>query len=332
MTNFNICGIGTYIPEYVLTNEELSGMVDTNDEWITKRVGIKERHISQGETVWQMGKCAALQALKDANRNPEDIDMIIATTATPDFFYPSLSCLIQKEIKAVNAFCFDLTAGCSGFIYAADVAEKYLRTGEYSNILIVCSECLSAVTDYTDRSTCVLFGDGAGACIVTAQGEGKMLASYLASEGEGGFSLYAKAITNHSPFVKPEIAEQYDAFPECRDHFLKMDGAEVYKFATRAMVHACQKVCEKAGITIDEVDYIIPHQANERIIDFAVKRLKVNPEKAIKTIQQYGNTSSASNLLCFESLIKQGKPQKGDKVIFTAFGAGLTYGAFLLEW
>lgn len=332
MSNFNICGVGTYIPEYILTNEELSTMVETNDEWITKRVGIKERHISQGEPTWYMGKNAALMAMKHAKINAEDIDMIIATTATPDFFYPSLSCLVQKEIKAVNAFCFDLTAGCSGFIYAADVAEKYLRTGEYENILIVSSECLSAVTDYSDRSTCVLFGDGAGACIVSSKGEGKMLASYLASEGEGGFSLYSKAIVNHSPFAKPEIAEKYDAFPNCNDSFLKMDGAEVYKFATRAMVYACQKVCDKAGISIDDVDYVIPHQANERIIDFAVKRLKLTPEKAVKTIQQYGNTSSASNLLCFDHLMKQGKPQKGDKVIFTAFGAGLTYGAFLLEW
>ncbi len=332
MPNFNICGVGTYIPDYVLTNEELSSMVDTNDEWITKRVGIKERHVSQGETTCYMGTCAAMQALENAGMLPEDIEMIIATTATPDFFYPSLSCLIQREIKADNAFCFDLTAGCSGFIYAADVAEKYLRTGEYKNILIVNSECLSAVTDYTDRSTCVLFGDGAGACVVSSEGNGKMLSSYLASEGDDNLALYAKAVTNHSPFVRPEEAVKYRMNLQDENYFLHMDGAEVYKFATRAMVESCRQVCEKAGLTIDEVDYVIAHQANERIIDFAVKKLKIDPQKAVKTIQYYGNTSSSSNLLCFDSLLKQNKLKKGDKIIFTAFGAGLTYGAFLLEW
>ncbi len=332
MTNFNILGVGTYIPDYVLTNDELSSMVDTNDEWITKRVGIKERRVSQGETTCHMGTCAALKALEHAGVKPEEIDVIIATTATPDFFYPSLSCLIQQNIKADNAFCFDLTAGCSGFIYAADVAEKYLRTGEYQKILIVNSECLSAVTDYTDRSTCVLFGDGAGACVVSTHGNGKMLASYLASEGDGNLTLYAKAVTNHSPFVKPEIAEKYANASQEENQFLHMDGAEVYKFATRAMTEACCRVCEKAGITIEDVDYVIAHQANERIIDFAVKKLKMDPEKAIKTIQYYGNTSSSSNLLCFDTLLKQNKVKKGDKIIFTAFGAGLTYGAFLLEW
>ncbi len=332
MSNFSIKGIGTYLPEYVLTNEELSGMVDTNDEWITKRVGIKERRISQGETAWYMGKCAAEQALKDAKMSADKIDLILATTATPDFFYPSLSCLIQKEIKAEHAVCFDLVAGCSGFVFAADVAEKYLRTDVYQNILIVNSERLSAVTDYADRSTCVLFGDGAGACVVSSEGDGKMLSSYLASEGEGGFTLFAKAVENHSPFVKPEIAEKYDDAPQCHDIFLRMDGPEVYKFATRAMTEACLKVCEKAGINIADVDYIIPHQANERIIDYAIKRLKISPEKVIKTIQKYGNTSSSSNLLCFDTLYGNNKLNRGDKVIFTAFGAGLTYGAFLLEW
>ncbi len=332
MPNFNICGVGTYIPEYVLSNEKLSSMVDTNDEWITKRVGNKERRVSQGETTSDMGTRAALQALENANVLPEDIQMIIATTATPDFFYPSLSCLIQKEIGAANAFCFDLTAGCSGFVYAADVAEKYLRTGEYQNILIVSSECLSAVTDYTDRSTCVLFGDGAGACVVSSKGEGEMLSSYLASEGDRNMTLYAKAVTNHSPFVDSQVMKQHAAYAFDENSFLHMDGAEVYKFATRAMVEACQQVCEKADITMDQVDYVIAHQANERIIDYAVKKLNIDPKKAIKTIQHYGNTSSSSNLICFDSLLKQNVLKKGDKILFTAFGAGLTYGAFLLKW
>lgn len=332
MTNFTIKGIGSYIPDFVLDNSMLEKMVDTSDEWITKRVGVKERRISQGETTWYMAKAAAERAIENAKISKDDIDMIIVSTATPDYYFPSTAAIVQGELGMKNVPCFDISAACTGFIYCLDIAEKYLMAGVYKNILIISSEILSKVVDYTDRSSCVLFGDAAGACVVSSEGDGKMLAAYINADGSGSGRITSKALAPSSPFVKEELVSKYDIFPETTDNRFRQDGQEVFKFAVNAMCSSCETVIEKAGLTIEDVDFIIPHQANIRIIDFAVKKLKIDKEKIATTIINYGNTSSASIPVALDLMVKERKIKRGDKVVFSGFGSGLTFGAALIEF
>lgn len=332
MTNFTIKGTGSYIPEFVLDNEILEKMVDTSDEWITKRVGVKERRISQGESTWYMGKIAAERAIEDANISKDDIGLIMVSTVTPDYYFPSAAAIIQGELGIKNAACFDVSAACTGFIYCLDIAEKYIKTGVYKNILIISSEILSKVVDYSDRSTCVLFGDAAGACVVSAEGEGKMLSSYIAADGTGAGRITSKALAVNSPFVNEEYVARFDIFPETTDNRFRQDGQEVFKFAVNAMCTSCEEVMKRAGLTVDEIDFLIPHQANVRIIDFATKKLKLDSKKVAKTIKNYGNTSSASIPVALDLLKKEGKIKRGDKIIFSGFGSGLTYGATLIKF
>ena len=330
MSGIFIAGTGMYVPPKVVTNNDMSQIVETSDEWIYGRTGIKERHFSQGETTFYMGSEAAKEAVKKAEINVEDIDLIIGCTFTSDYLFPSFSCQLQDELGAENAFCWDLNAACSGFIYALDIAQTYLASGKLKNILIVCSETLSKVVDFTDRSTCVLFGDAAAAVVV--QASDGLYHSYLRSEGKGGVSLVAGGIKNHSPFTTDESNEEYAKFKNINDQYLRMDGREVYRFATRAMTEAVEIACEKAGVNVRELDLVIPHQANIRIIKTAADRLGIDMDKMYVNVDKYGNTSCVSIPICLEELNAAGRLHKGDKIALAGFGAGLTYGAIVMEW
>lgn len=303
-------------------------MVDTSDEWIKTRTGMNERRVSSGEYTWEMGTEAAKRALKDANCDAEEIDMIVVSTITPDYFFPSCSCIIQGQIGADHAFCFDISAACSGFVYAVNIVKQYINNNSIKKALIVCSETISRLIDYTDRSTSVLFGDAASAAVVEASEEQGILAVYAASEGKGGGCLAARALENKTPFT----LNTNDLIPGINQHFLHMDGKEVYKFAIRAMHTAIEEVLKKSGVDSSEIKYFIPHQANKRIIDSVASKYKMDSEKVYINLDKYGNTSSVTIPLCIDELAKAGKLSKGDKLLLAGFGAGLTYGAVLLEW
>ncbi len=326
----SIIGTGMYVPENVVTNEDMSKIVDTNDEWITSRTGIKTRHFADNITTYKMGANAAVEAIKNANLSVEDIDMIILSTATPDYVTPSTACFVANEIGAFNAVCFDISCACSGFVYALDMANRYLLDEEYNNILIVSSEMLSKITDFTDRSTCVLFGDGAAACVV--QKGDKQFACKLGADVSGVSKLFGRGIPPSNPFMETPFDPLSDGFAETSGHNLYMDGREVYKFATRIMPKAVELACEKAGITPSDLALIVPHQANIRIVETAAKNLKLPIDKFYVNVHQYGNTSSASIPICLNEASKNGRIKPGDKICVVGFGAGLTYAAAVLEW
>lgn len=328
-----IISTGSYVPDFVLTNDALSRMVDTSDEWIRERTGIGERRINTVTSNREMAKIAAQRALEASGLSALDIDLIIASTVSNDNFTPSLACCVQSDIGAENAFAFDLNAGCSGFVYALDAASVYIcaeRPGAkpINNVLIVCSEVLSRITDYTDRSSCVLFGDGAGAAVVCADTEHGLLSSYLRSDGTGAESIVANAlipvtdngdgtVSNPTESVKPG---------------LRMNGRKVFTFAVRAIPEALKTALEAAGVEASELKYVVMHQANIRIIESAVERLGLAPEKAPVNIERYGNTSSASVPILLDELNRAGKLERGDKLAIEGFGSGLTYGAAIIEW
>lgn len=332
----HILGTGSYTPPCTLTNADLSEMVETNDEWIRTRTGISVRHVSDGEPTWYMGVQAAQQAIATAGINPADIGLIIDTTITGEFCTPSMSCIIQRETKAVNAACFDLNAACSGFVYAMDTAHRFLMTDPHMKYaLVVANESLSKITNYSDRSSCILFGDGAAAAVIEYK-EDALYTSHLGADGTGAKFLYAHSALPQSPFVKPERQAEYDdgigAGPEGWEHTMLQDGREVYKFATHALAKAATMAAEKIGFDLNELDKIVPHQANIRIIETAMKFLKQPMEKVITNIEYHGNTSSASIPIAFDEAIRAGKIQRGDKVCLVGFGAGLTYAALIMEY
>ena len=307
--NAHIAGTGHFLPPDRLTNDDLSRMVDTSDEWIVSHTGIRVRHIARDLSAVDMGEKAAQAALENAGLSPDDIDMVVVSTVTPDRRFPSVSCDLQQRMGMSQALCFDINVSCTGFVYAIDIASRYLMTGGAKNALIVSVEKLSAITDYTDRKTCILFGDGAGAVVLTAaETPGGLLASYMASRGDGGAALRG-----------------------CWDGYLEMDGPEVFKFAVRAVPDAIEKVLAQAGRDVSELSFIIPHQANMRIIDSVVRRYNLPPEKVIVTVDRHGNTSSASIPLALDELNRAGRIKSGDLLLMVGFGGGLTYGATLFE-
>jgi 3-oxoacyl-[acyl-carrier-protein] synthase-3 len=303
-----VLNTGVYLPEKVYDNEYFSSIVDTSDEWISTRTGIKTRHIAE-EQNYEMATKAAKNALGDVN--PLDIDLIMVSTVTADFWFPSTACLVQREIGAKNAVCFDVSAACAGFNHIFEIASNY----NFKYALIIGSERLSKVVDYTDRANCILFGDGAGAFLL-GQGDG-VQASYLGSEGDSAATIFAR----HR--IDEKVYNQMFA----DNNFLHQDGKEVYKFATKILPLCCQKVCEKIGWGIDEIDWFIPHQANIRIIETGAKNLGVSMDKFIVTIDKYGNTSSSSEPLAFHDGVTSGKIKRGDKICLVGFGSGLVYGA-----
>ncbi len=331
MSGLQFLGTGSYVPEFVADNDKFSEILDTSDEWIYPRTGIKQRQIAVDKPNYFMGTEAAKRALESANFKAEDVDLIIVSTCTPDFFYPAMSCLIQKRIGAKNAACFDVNSACTGFISSLDIAHKYLSTGKYSNVLIVSSEKLSSQTDYTDRASCILFGDAAGAVLLRKSD--KQFYSFLGAEGDEFEALYCKVhYESNCPWFKDMdefYGGRFDTFG--KNNFLVQDGKAVYKFAVNAMADAVKNVVAQSGYGIDELDVVIPHQANLRIIEKATELLGIPSEKVFTNIRHMGNVSSACIPVGLDEMFKEGSIKPGMKLCFVGFGAGLTYGAAIIE-
>jgi 3-oxoacyl-[acyl-carrier-protein] synthase-3 len=326
MPNAHITGWGMAVPEKVLTNDDLSKMVETNDEWIRSRTGIAERHIAaENESSSSLGVKAALKALTVANLKPTDLDLIICSTSSPEHIFPATACLIQDQIGASQAGAFDLLAACSGFIYALNMAAQSIRSGSIKNALVLGAETLSRFTNYKDRNTCILFGDGAGAFVLQASDQpGGVLSAVMRSDGSGGDLLAIPAGGSKQPATPESV--------QAGDHFIHMDGKEVFRFATRVMAQSTRESLELAGLTTEDVQWIVPHQANRRIIESAARGLKLPMDRFVVNVQSYGNTSTASIPIATCEAINEGKIKSGDKIVFVGFGAGLTWGALVAEW
>lgn len=315
-----ICGTGSYTPSYKMTNNDIARLVDTSDEWIRERTGVVNRHIAQTETTVSMAAEAAKKALKDADTTPEEIDLILVSTISSNVILPCAACEVQKELKAVNATCFDISAACTGFVFAYNTALAYIASGMYQTVLVIGSETLSNLTNWKDRGTCILFGDGAGAAVVKAS-EGRQYIPITHSNGDKGAALTCES--RHTRNFK-ELPEE--------DTYMKMDGQAVFKFAVRCVPEAVREVLEKNELTTADIDCYILHQANKRIVDSVAKRLDEPIEKFPMNLQEYGNTSSASIPILLDELNREGKLKKGQKIVLAGFGAGLSWGATILEW
>lgn len=320
-----ILGSGHYAPHTIVTNHDLSKIVDTNDEWISTRTGISTRHISDGEEASDLAAKASLKAIEDACLDVEDIDMILLATMTPDSMLPNCASTVQRKIGAVNATCFDINAACSGFLFALNTANAYLVSGMCRNILVIGAETLSKVTDWSDRSTCVLFGDGAGAMVVTADNS-KAFYSVSGSNGLKGTVLTGAATPLRNMLTGSDETDNGAA-----NYYMKMDGQEVFKFAVTKVPECIVQVLAKADKSADDIDMFILHQANVRIISSVAKRLKVEDEKFPVNLDKYGNTSAASIPILFDELRKSGRLDNVSHVILSGFGGGLTWGASYIE-
>jgi 3-oxoacyl-[acyl-carrier-protein] synthase-3 len=318
--------VGHYLPEKILTNKDLEQIVDTNDAWIVERSGIRERHIlASDEPCSLMAIEAARRALQNADLDAADLDLIIVGTVTGDMVFPATACLVQAELGALNAAAFDLAAGCTGFIYALTVAEKFLLASDMRHILVVGAEAVSKVLDYTDRSTCVLFGDGAGAAVLgKADSDYGIITSYLGADGRGAKELYMPAGGSAIPATAESVGQ--------RLHYLRMNGTEIFKFATKTMTTVSGRLVNQAGLTYQDIDLFIPHQANIRIIQSAAKRMRMPMDKVFVNLDRVGNTSAGSIPVALSEAYEQGRLHKGDLVMMVAFGTGLTYGGVILRW
>ena len=318
MKGVKILAHAHYVPPRVVTNDEISTWVETSDEWIVKRTGISERHISEGENTSDLCIHVARKLLTQTNIEATDIDLLLVTTVTPDYLSPSVACIVQSAVGAANALAFDINAACTGFVYGFSAAHKYLLSGQYRNIMLIGAELLSKYVDWTDRNTCVLFGDGAGGMILTVDGNG-MYAEKLHTRGAMPITLSHQRVVN--PFVQNTLEMDY----------LKVDGREVFEFAVKSVSENIGEVLAAAGLTMDDIAYIIPHQANGRIIEGIAKKLRIDISKFYINIDKFGNTSSASIPIAFDEMMAKGLLKSGDKVIFAGFGGGLTWGCILIE-
>ncbi len=325
-TRAHIVGWGKYVPQRVLTNGDWAQRVDTSDEWIRTRTGIVERHIaSADETTSTMAVQAARQALEVAGLDPIQLDLIIVATVTPDYLFPSTSCLVQDALGATHAAAFDLSAGCSGFVYGLSVAADLIAAGTYRTILVIGADILSRIMDWEDRNTCVLFGDGAGAVILQSNGaDGGVLSAVLGADGSGGDLLMMPAGGSRMPASHQSVAE--------RQHCLKMKGREVFRFAVNTMPAATRQVLEKAGLSLGDMKLLIPHQANQRITEAAARALGLPPDAVFSNVEWYGNTSAASIPIALCDALEQGRIQRDDVVVCVGFGAGLTWAAAAIRW
>lgn len=320
-----ITGVQGYVPEDILTNKDLEQMVDTNDEWITSRTGIKERHILKGKD--QGTSVMAVKALEGllqkTGTKPEEIDLIICATTTPDMVFPATANIIGNKIGAVNAFGFDLQAACSGFLYALATGSQYIETGKYKKVVVIGADKMSSIVDYTDRATCIIFGDGAGAVMLEPTEEDYGIKdSILRSDGSGEPYLHMKAGGSRRPATEETVKN--------REHFAYQEGSMVFKFAVKNMADVAAEVMERNNLTSDDVAYLVPHQANKRIIDATANRMGVSDDKVMLNIHKYGNTTSGTIPLClwdYESKLK-----KGDNIILAAFGGGFTWGSIWIKW
>lgn len=321
-----ILGLGSYVPEKVVTNKELEQLVDTTDEWIRARTGIRERRIAgEGETTSILATKAAERALADAGVSAEEIDLIIVATVTPDMSFPSVACLVQANLKATNAAAFDLTAVCSGFVYGLIVGGEFIKTGMYRKVLVIGAETLSRITDWTDRNTVIVFADGAGAAVLgeTSPGYG-IIGVDLGADGTGGDLLKVPAGGSRQPASVRTVAE--------RLHFIQMNGKEVFKFAVKVMEASALKALARANLTPTDISYLVPHQANIRIIQSAAKRLDLPMKKVVVNIDKYGNTSAASIPIALDEAVRSGTIKNGDVILLVGFGGGLTWAASVVKW
>lgn len=320
-----ITGVHGYVPDDVLTNQELEKMVDTNDEWITSRTGIKERHILKGED--QGTSVMAVKALegllKKTDTKAEDIDLIICATTTPDLVFPATANIIANKVGAINAFGYDLQAACSGFIYALATGSQFIETGKYKKVVVIGADKMSSIVDYTDRTTCIIFGDGGGAVLLEPTEEDYGVKdSILRSDGSGEPYLHMKAGGSRRPATAETVNN--------REHFAFQEGSMVFKFAVKNMADVAAEVMERNNLTGDDIAYLVPHQANKRIIDATARRMGVDDEKVMLNIQKYGNTTSGTIPLCLHDY--EHKLKKGDNIIIAAFGGGFTWGALWVKW
>jgi 3-oxoacyl-[acyl-carrier-protein] synthase-3 len=325
--NAVIAGTGSFVPEKTLTNEDFTKIVDTSDEWITSRTGIKVRHIAaDDETTATLSAEAAKRALKDAGLKPTDIELIIIATITPEMVFPSTACFVQDMIGAKNAWAFDLSAACSGFVYGISIARQFIISGRYKNAMVIGAETLSKITDYEDRNSCVLFGDGAGAVVVKSSNDGALgiMYSCSASDGGGWESLNCQAYGSRYPAGK--------ALDDPKKVYMNIKGREIYQLAVRRIVELVNDCMEKCNLTIDDINMFIPHQMNARIIESVAKRLNLREERVFINIDQYGNTSAASIPIALDQCRRQGRINSGDIVLLVAFGAGLTWGACVVQF
>ncbi len=320
-----ITGVHGYVPDYVLTNAELERMVDTNDEWITSRTGIKERHILKGEGMGSshMGAEAVRGLLAKTNTDPSEIDLLICATVTPDYVFPATANLICDMVGIRNVGSFDIQAACSGFLYALTVGTQFIESGKYRKVIVVGADKMSAITDYTDRTTCVLFGDGAGAVMLeTAEDGYGILDSIIRSDGVGQYHLFQKAGGSRYPPTHDTVEKRW--------HYAYQDGPSVFKFAVKNMADVSAEIMQRNHLDGSEVAWLVPHQANKRIIDATANRMGIGTDKVMLNIHKYGNTTAATIPLClfdYESQLK-----KGDKLVLAAFGGGFTWGSVYLKW
>lgn len=323
MKGVKIVGIGHYCPSNVVSNEYISSLVDTSDEWIAKRTGIKERRISDGESTVDLAVKASEEALKNSGYTTEDIDLIIVATTSPDRIMPSTACSVQERLGCINATAFDISAACSGFVYGLIIANSLLKTNEKFRALVIGAEVLSRIVDWKDRNTCVLFGDGAGAAVLESSDDYGIISTFFGSDGAKGVKVLTSTnLSLNNPFVKESDDEK---------RYIEMEGREVFKFAVSVIPTIVNNLLEKSGEKIDNIKYIIPHQANSRIIDEASRRLGITSDRFYINLERYGNTSSASIPIALDEMIKRELIKKGDKVILAAFGGGLTWAGTLIE-
>jgi 3-oxoacyl-[acyl-carrier-protein] synthase-3 len=323
----SIIGTGSYVPKKVLTNNDLSQIVETDDEWITTRTGIKERRVAaDDEYTSDMGAKAALAAMKQAGITGDEIDLILVATATPDMVFPATACFVQTKIGANRAACLDISAACAGFLFAVEIAQQFITCHTYDTVLVIGAEKLTTITDWTERNTCVLFGDGAGAAILRHRDSGShgLISTHIASDGRFADILWMPGGGSRHPITRDNVDNHLQT--------IKMSGKEVYKQAVTAMVDAAKKALEKAGLTIDDIACVIPHQANVRIIEAIADRLKIPVEKVFVNLDRYGNTSAAAVAIALDEANRSGRIKAGDYVLMVVFGGGLTWAGSVLEW
>ena len=320
-----ITGVQGYVPDYILTNKELETMVDTTDEWIVSRTGVKERRIlkAEGKGSSDLGAEAIKGLLKKTNISAEEVDLIICATATPDMIFPATACIIADKIGATNAFAYDLMAACSGFLYALATASQFIETGSYKKVIVVGADKMSSIVDYTDRATCIIFGDGAGAVMLEPSKDGLGIQdSILKSDGSGREFLHMKA----GGSAKPASHKTVDN----KEHFIFQDGQPVFKAAVKNMADVSEEIMKKNNLSADDVAWLVPHQANKRILDATARRMGVGDDKVMLNIQKYGNTTNGTIPLCLWEW--ESKLNKGDNIILAAFGGGFTWGSIYLKW
>ncbi len=323
----SIIGTGSYVPEKILTNADLSRIVDTSDKWITTRTGIKERRVAaKDEQTSDMATKAAFKAMEQAKISAKEIDLILVATATPDMVFPATACFVQRKIGATKAACLDISAACAGFLFGVEIAQQFITSHTYDTVLVIGAEKLTSITNWTDRNTCVLFGDGAGAAILRHRGEGAhgVISTHIGSDGQFADILFMPGGGSRTPITRENADKNLQT--------IHMVGKDVYKQAVVAMLNASQKALEQAGLSIDDIACVIPHQANVRIIEAIADRLKIPLEKFYVNLDRYGNTSAAAVAIALDEANRSGRIKHGDYVLMVVFGGGLTWASTVIEW